>query len=110
MIEAVREEQNCLFKFTNYVDNNSLALIQVDDKGNLEDVITVNIHDANLKNKYCQFIDTNNQPDDIVEWLEQNGFGHPTHNFEHSGFCIYPEFEFDKKLVKANMEKEKTHA
>ena len=49
----------------------------------------------------CAFIDTNNNGDNIVEWLEANDLGFQTGNYEISGYCIYPEFEFDMdKLMK----------
>lgn len=44
----------------------------------------------------CQFIDTNNNGADIIDWLEQNKFGERTGNVGSSGFCTYPEFNFYK--------------
>nr|DAE55335.1 MAG TPA: protein of unknown function DUF4313 [Caudoviricetes sp.] len=44
----------------------------------------------------CQFIDTNNNGTDIIDWLEQNKFGERTGNVGKSGFCTYPEFNFYK--------------
>lgn len=55
--------------------------------------ITVNLPDCQ-RSAGCQFIDTNNNGDEIVDWLEENGFGKRTGNFETSGFCTYPEFNF----------------
>lgn len=44
----------------------------------------------------CQFIDTNNNDADILDWLEENKFGKRTGKEGHSGFCTYPEFDFYK--------------
>ena len=60
--------------------------------------LTVNI-DVKC-NPNCEFIDTNNNGSEIVEWLFSNGFGHFTGNMELSGFCVYPEFEFNMDMLK----------
>lgn len=57
--------------------------------------ITVNIPNCQ-HSAGCQFIDTNNNRADILDWLEQNGFGKRTENTCASGFCTYPEFDFYK--------------
>lgn len=79
----------------------ALTLITVENGINTEvyGVPTVNI-DEPLSNNYCQFIDTNNFGEDIIDFLIRNNFGKLTNKFGHSGFCTYPEFEFDKKIVK----------
>ena len=43
----------------------------------------------------CAFIDTNNNGDEIIDWLIANGLGKPTGRERASGWCVYPEFEFD---------------
>ena len=60
-------------------------------------MLTVNLTKKCKPN--CAFIDTNNNGDYIIDWLEENGLGMQTGNFEISGFCIYPEFEFDMDVV-----------
>lgn len=55
--------------------------------------VTVNIPGA-PRSAGCQFIDTNNNDDKIVDWLEENGFGIRTGKHVNSGFCNYPEFNF----------------
>lgn len=47
----------------------------------------------------CSFIDTNNNGDGIISWLEANKLGKLTGRMEMSGYCIYPEFEFDMDEV-----------
>lgn len=66
-------------------------------KGWLEKLtcVTVNIPDQR-SGAGRQFIDTNNNGHDMIPWLEENGFGHLTGHQAHSGFCIYPEFDFYK--------------
>ena len=47
------------------------------------------------------FIDINNNGDEIVDWLIANGLGEPTgrERMSQSGFCIYPEFEFNMEKL-----------
>ncbi len=55
--------------------------------------ITVNLPDCK-RSAGCQFIDTNNNGDDIISWLEENDLGKRTGNMSKSGYCEYPEFNF----------------
>ncbi len=67
------------------------------DDGSLEYYgdITVNLPECK-RSSGCQFIDTNNNGTEILDWLEQNDFGKRTGNQDVSGFCSYPEFNFYK--------------
>lgn len=56
--------------------------------------VTVNLPDCKRSRAGCQFINTNNMGEDILDWLEENGFGKRTGYFAQSGFFIYPEFDF----------------
>jgi hypothetical protein len=57
--------------------------------------VTVNLPHCQ-RNAGCQFIDTNNNDEKILDWLVQNQFGELTGNTGKSGFCTYPEFNFYK--------------
>lgn len=54
--------------------------------------LTVNLDGK--REEGCAFIDVNNNGEEIVLWLIQNGFGDIV-GMEPSGFCIYPEFKFN---------------
>lgn len=41
------------------------------------------------------YIDTNNNGEGIISWLCRNGIGQLTGVTRRSGFCVYPEFEFN---------------
>lgn len=43
----------------------------------------------------CAFIDINNNGREIIDWLVDNGLGVLTEYIMPSGFCEYPEFEFN---------------
>lgn len=53
---------------------------------------------VNLGNKLppdTAYIDSNNNGEEIMNWLIEKRLGKPTGNWGHSGFCSYPEFKFD---------------
>ena len=88
------------FKTSNYANNNNLYIgIVCWDEGFPEpwSDLTVNLTKKCKPN--CAFIDTNNNGDAIIDWLEENNLGMQTGNFEVSGFCIYPEFEFNMEEI-----------
>ena len=70
--------------------------------------LTVNLSVKCQEN--CAFIDTNNNQDysgngdDIIDWLESNGLGKRTGRMQISGFCVYPEFEFNMEKLKEYIE------
>ena len=43
----------------------------------------------------CAFIDTNNNGEQICDWLVKNKIAEPTGRMQASGFCMYPEFRFN---------------
>jgi hypothetical protein len=55
--------------------------------------LTVNL--SILCEKNCAFIDTNNNGEEIIDWLISNNLGKLTGRIEPSGWCVYPEFEFN---------------
>lgn len=44
-------------------------------------------------------IDTNNNGEEIVSFLEENGFGEDTGKVVSSGWCVYPIFKFDEEAL-----------
>lgn len=88
--------KDCDIDFSQYVNNGVLACILSEDV--FSNVVTVNL-DMIPNIAFGSFIDTNNAPD-IADFLKDNGFGVLTEIKAKSGFCTYPLFVFDKKLVK----------
>ena len=85
--------------FSKYYYNGRLVLALFEQDRSLFDVVTVNIEDKPITNENCSFIDTNNSGNEIITWLEENGFGKATGRFAVSGFCTYPEFEFKPDVI-----------
>lgn len=90
------------FTMDSYVDNGNLyvGLVTYED-GYPEpwSDLTVNLGVRCKAN--CAFIDINNNGNEIIEWLYSNSLGHLTGRIKASGFCSYPEFEFNmEKLCK----------
>ena len=86
-------------EFNKYTCNNRLAMTLIDDAGYIYTCVTVNLVDEDLTNENCAFIDTNNNGDEIVRWLNTNSLGKFTGAIGISGYCMYPEFEFSKEVL-----------
>lgn len=90
-------EYMCGIDFSLYANNGVLACI-IRGGDEFPSVLTVNLNlIPNLA--FGSFIDTNNAPE-TLEFLKDNDFGILTEIRAQSGFCTYPLFVFDKKLVK----------
>ena len=84
------------FNLDNYMENGNLyvgMMTSIDGYYEPWSDLTVNLSVDCKAN--CAFIDTNNNGNDIIDWLEENGLGEETGRFQISGWCIYPEFEFN---------------
>lgn len=85
-----------------YADNNRIAVLLTSWENNHAEpfaVITVNISDEQISGANCNFVDTNNLPY-ICKFIEENNLGMPTHNFGLSGYCAYPEYQFNLDEIK----------
>lgn len=90
------------FELASYIENGNLYVGMVchdDEYPEPWQNLTVNLSVKCKDN--CAFIDTNNNGNEIIDWLEQNNLGYCTGNLMPSGWCVYPEFEFNMdKLMK----------
>ena len=88
------------FELATYVENGNLyvGLLCHDDGYPMPwQNLTVNLSVPCKPNR--AFIDTNNNGNEIIDWLEQNGLGYYTGNLMPSGWCVYPEFEFNMEKL-----------
>ena len=88
------------FELANYTENGNLyvGLISHDDGYPQPwQNLTVNLSVRCKPNR--AFIDTNNNGDEIVDWLISMKLGHLTGNLMPSGWCVYPEFEFNMEAL-----------
>lgn len=89
-------------KFSTYT-NGTLAAMAYDEDGYTYAVLSKNLVDETPTNEYCVFIDENNLGEyNVIDTLINKGYGKPTGAMGLSGFCIYPEFEFNKDIVTNN--------
>ena len=92
------------FQLANYADNGSLYVgLITHEEGYPEpwQNLTVNLKESSRCKPNCAYIDTNNNGDMILDWLERNGLGEQTGRIAVSGWCCYPEFEFNmEELMK----------
>lgn len=70
-----------------------LAYVEERNEFEPEAVITVNLPDME-RNAGCQFIDTNNNGEEILDWLMLYELGVPTGRYAAHGYCKYPEVDF----------------
>lgn len=89
-----------------YASNGTLAILMyLVENGEITELwndLTTNIPMSSAHDNFA-YIDTNNNGKDIVEWLEKNKIGKDTLSTASSGWCVYPLFKFDKKVL-AEME------
>lgn len=93
------------FEIDRYADNGNLYVgLITHEEGYPEpwQNLTVNLGVKCKEN--CAFIDTNNNGNEILHWLIENGLGDVTDNLKSSGFWIYPEFEFNMEELKKYVE------
>ena len=93
-------EHQMTFKLASYAENGNLYVgLLTHEEGypvpwqNLTVNLSVKCKDN------CAFIDTNNNGEEILGWLEENGLGRMTGNIMPSGWCVYPEFEFNMEKL-----------
>ena len=96
------KEHPITFETANYLENGNLYVGMVTHEEGYPEPwsdLTVNLSVPCEPN--CAFIDTNNNGNEIIDWLIKNKLGHLTNRIKGSGFCWYLEFEFDmEELMK----------
>ena len=93
------------FEIHEYANNGNLAIQMICwDEGFPEpySMLTVNLDKKCRPN--CAFIDINNNGYDIINWLVVNNLGRVTGSIRTSGWCTYPEFEFNMDELKKYVE------
>ena len=86
------------FELANYADNGTLYVgLLTNEDGYAEpwQNLTVNLNESSRCKSFCAFIDTNNNGNEIIDWLVANHLGELTDRYAYSGWCVYPEFAFD---------------
>lgn len=89
-------------QFEMYQDDDNLALIFHHYEPELEYIdeyglATVNVYSLPFLHTT---IDTNNNSEKLVEFLEKSGFGERTGQMVRSGFCLFPVFKFNEEFLK----------
>ena len=93
-------EHPMTFTLDSYVDNGNLYVGLVTHEDGYPEPwsdLTVNLGIKCKAN--CAFINTNNNGNEILYWLIENGLGNVTDRLESSGYWIYPEFEFNMEML-----------
>lgn len=88
--------RNMTFELATYLENGNLYVGLIENEDGYAEPwsdLTVNLGVKCKDN--CAFIDTNNNGDEIVDWLFENNLGEFTGVMQPSGWCVYPEFKFN---------------
>lgn len=84
------------FHLGTYVENKNLYVgLLTNEEGYPEPWQNLTVNLSTNCDADCGFIDTNNNGTEIVEWLIANELGHFTGRTRVSGWCTYPEFQFN---------------
>lgn len=86
-------------KFNRYANNNRIAVRLVCEDGSPYATVSVNLPEQPLPCENSFFVDVNNNGEEILEWLTQNGFGYADCWYGTSGFCVYPAFVLKKEIA-----------
>lgn len=90
------------FQLANYANNGSLYVgLLTNEEGYPEpwQNLTVNLDASRFCKPNCAYVDVNNNGEEILNWLERNGLGKQTERIAVSGWCCYPEFEFNMEKL-----------
>ena len=93
------------FVMDQYSENGNLYLGLVTHESGFPEPwqnLTVNLGVKCKEN--CAFIDTHNNGTEIIEWLMTHKLCRLTGRMETSGFCVYPEVEFNMKQLEKYIE------
>ena len=88
------------FQLANYAENGNLYVGMITNEEGYPEPwsnLTVNLSVPCKPN--CAYIDTNNNGNEVINWLESNGLGEKTGRVNFSGWCSYPEFEFNMEAL-----------
>lgn len=88
------------FSREKYANNDNLAIqAWLVEKGVVtEPYTTVTVNLSKRKENHA-FIDSNNCPREIIDWLVDNGYAICTFYFERSGYCEYYEYKFTDEFL-----------
>lgn len=104
-LDAWGIEHPITFRLSNCAENNNLYVGMItweEDWPEPWSDLTVNLGVELEPN--IAFIDVNNNGWQIIDWLVKNNLGKPTKLEMISGFCTYPEFEFNMEELKKYIE------
>lgn len=95
--------KNCMLRLGRYMSDSSLAVEIYNMQDGAIARVTACLSDPTLGENES-YVDTNNCPW-ATSFLESNGLAKRTGKTRRSGYCIYPEMEFDReKIAKFEME------
>lgn len=104
-LNAYGKTHNIALRKGTYSSNGTLAIAMVEISRNGSEepwsTLTVNISESNFfaDGDEVAFVDTNNNGDEILDWLEKNDIAHFVGVKGYSGWCEYPLVQFTKTAL-----------
>ena len=95
------------FRLSRYAENDNLYVgLITTEEGYAEPWSDLTVNLSVPCDENCSFIDTNNNGDEIIDWLTSNNLGKLTGKVQPSGWCMYPEFEFNMEELGKHIKEE----
>ena len=95
------------FELNNYTENGNLYVGMIcHDDGWPEPWSSLTVNLSVKCGENCAFIDTNNNGEEIINWLISNKLGKLTGRMQPSGWCLFPEFAFNMEELQKYIELE----
>ena len=94
------KEHPMSFALNRYCDNGNLYVgLVTHENGYAESWQNLSVNLGKTLDDNYVYIDINNNGREIINWLCENGLGWLTGAERRSGFCVYPEFEFNMEKL-----------
>lgn len=82
-----------------YPEGNLAVLLNCREDGAFVPWNTLTVNLGIVRPLDCAYIDVNNNGEEILGWIQENGLAEPTGRRGRSGYCVYPEYRFHGEVL-----------
>lgn len=98
-LEKYGKTHKITVQVASYMEGNLAVLLNCWEDGEPEPWNTLTVNLDLVRPLHCAYIDTNNNGEEILEWIRRNNLAEPTGNSGRSGYCVYPEYRFHEEVL-----------
>ena len=98
-LESYGRTHKIQLNITSYNEGNLAISMTSWEDGEPEPWSSLTVNMPSCRPRNCAYIDTNNNDQEILAWIIQNGLAVPTGNTAYSGYCEYPEYRFRPDIL-----------